>query len=261
MTFYARSDWGALPPKRPSGTVAPADGYAVHHVGDGRAAPTSVDAAMAVLRGIQIGHLNHPDEDYSDIAYNMAVDQLGNIYALRGMDRLGGATFGHNDHVRACLWIGDSNVSNPTDAALRALAKVYADAVDAGHLVNGASIGGHRDWSSSACPGDRLYAYLPTIRALAAGQAVNPSEDDMTDEERRMLVAIHGAVASTYAPFGRPANSNDVMHGIGTRLAEIEQSMSARLASIEQRVGAVEAGEIPTAEQIAAAIINHFKGA
>ncbi len=259
--LYQRSDWGGLPSKRQLSSGAPGDGFTVHHVGEGRPALTTVQAAMAVLRGIQIGHLNHPDEDYSDIAYNAAVDQLGNVYVLRGMDRLGGATFGHNDHVRACLWIGDSNVSNPSDAALRALAGVYTDAVSAGHLVNGAAIGGHRDWSASACPGDRLYGYLPTIRALAAGQAIDLEGEDMTDEERRMLVAIHGAVATTYAPFGRPANSNDVMHGLGTRLAEIEQGITARLTSIEPRVGAVESGQLPTADEIAAAIIRQLKGA
>ena len=258
MATYSRADWGALPPESRY-PAAPGDGFAVHHVGDGNPAPTTVASVGAVLRSIQVGHLNHPTENYVDIAYNMAVDQAGNIYVLRGMDVLGGATFGHNSHVRACLWVGDSNISNPTPEALRSISRVYTDAVDAGHLTNGAAIGGHRDWSASGCPGDRLYSYLPTIRALAAGQTPDLGGDDLTDEERALLVAVHGAVASTYAPFGRPANSNDVVAIFGARLHEMETNLHQRLVALEQKVGGGTSA-MPTAEDIAAAIIRQLKG-
>ena len=43
-----------------------------------------------------------------------------------------------------------------------------------GRHVNFNRISGHRDANNTACPGNALYAQLPEIRRLAAGQAVSP---------------------------------------------------------------------------------------
>lgn len=174
MTIYTRSDWGAAPPKPPGLTPADKPGVSlvVHHTGGG-APPATVDDAMAMLRGIQA---SHQGGEYTDIAYNMAADDLGNVYILRGMDMVGGATFGANSTTRAVVWLGGSDTTTPSDAALRAIADLWR--AEAGrNLTADASITGHRDWTATACPGQPLYDLLPTIRAYAAAQP--QKEDDM----------------------------------------------------------------------------------
>lgn len=183
--IYSRSDWGAAPPKSPLTPGDPADSLVVHHTGGG-AAPSSVDDAMAMLRGIQA---SHQAGEYVDIAYNMAVDQFGNAYILRGMDMLGGATYGANTHTRACVWLGNSDVETPSDAALRAIASLYRSEVGRNLTVD-ATITGHRDWTATGCPGDTLYGLLDVVRRYAAEQPAPPTPTPTTGEPDMALTII-----------------------------------------------------------------------
>lgn len=45
----------------------------------------TVAAVKAALRAWQRDHMHNPDKRWSDIAYQLAVDQAGNTYGLRGM--------------------------------------------------------------------------------------------------------------------------------------------------------------------------------
>lgn len=181
MVVYSRVDWGAMPPRSPLAVAStPGDSLVVHHTGGG-AAPSSVEDACAMLRGIQASHQNG---EYSDIAYNMAVDNFGNIYTLRGMDMVGAATYGHNHHTRAVVWLGNSDVSPPSAAALQAIAALYKSQVGV-NLTADASITGHRDWVATACPGETLYSQLDTVRSFAFNSTtvtptpIDPEEDVM----------------------------------------------------------------------------------
>ena len=137
---------------------------------------------MAMLRGIQASHLAG---EYSDIAYNMAVDQFGNLYVLRGMEHVGGATYGANAHTRAVVWLGSSDVERPSDAALRAIGDLWRSERGV-NLTADASLTGHRDWTSTACPGEVLYGLLDTVRnGVVVADVPPPSVDE---EEFLMLV-------------------------------------------------------------------------
>jgi hypothetical protein len=115
---------------------------------------------MAMLRGIQA---SHQSGEYVDIAYNMAADQFGNLYVLRGMEYLGAATFGANAHTRALVWLGDSDTDRPTDTALYAIGEFYRAELGR-NLLPTANVTGHRDWTATACPGEALYSLLDTVR-------------------------------------------------------------------------------------------------
>lgn len=251
MALYTRSQWGAAPAKRAAAPVSGMDGFAVHHLGsDNYVAPTTVEGAMAALRAIQSSHLDHPTEDYSDIAYNVAVDQLGNRYVLRGMDRKGGATYGANDHVLACLWIGDSRFAQPTRAALEAIATWYQVGVRDGSLVNGAAIGGHRDWTQTSCPGDVLYAMLPTIRALAGGQTIdtddplilNPAteEPDMDANQAAQLKAVADVLAPQWPRIGRAATMADLAEMSFDNFVKLGAAAQAQTATNQQIIALLQ---------------------
>lgn len=250
MAVYSRQQWGARPAERSSPQVWGMTGFAVHHLGtDNLIAPTTVEGAMAMLRAVQAGHLNHPTEDYSDIAYNVAVDQLGNRYVLRGLDRMGGATYGANDHVIACLWIGDSRYVAPTTAALQAIAAWYQEGVATGVLVNGCAIGGHGDWTpGTSCPGPALKAQLPTIRALAGGATIDPTaplidgdDDVLTPEQTAQLKAAADVLAPHWNRINRAATLADVAEAIYvnfTTTHQTNQEIIALLRSIDRRLAA-----------------------
>lgn len=130
---------------------------------------------MAMLRGIQA---SHQANGYVDIAYNMAVDQLGNVYECRGLDVIGGATYGANTHTRAVVWMGNSDEAPPSSPACQAIADTYRAGLAAGNLTADATITGHRDWTATACPGDSLYGLLPDIRQRAL--PATEQDDDMS---------------------------------------------------------------------------------
>lgn len=277
MTVFTRQDWGAQASKRSLAPVSGMAGFAVHHVGDGRAAPNTAEAAMAVLRNIQNSHLNHPTEDYSDIAYNVAVDQLGNRYVLRGIDRKGGATFGANDTVIACLWIGDSRFTTPTPEAITAIAAWYQEGVAIGALRNGAHIGGHGDYSAGTeCPGPALRLLLPTIRMLAGGPTIDDipltslEDHELNQQEKEQLALVAGVLGAPFPRFNRVATMADLMETLFVNFEKananvaaqtaVNEQILATLRSIDQKLGAGApgAGPMPTAADLVDAFIERL---
>lgn len=84
MTHFDRSEWGARAAEPGPGLLTPARvrGIALHWP----ATPTRLDTVpevKAALRGWQDYHMD--GRGWSDIAYQLAVDQLGNSYGLRGL--------------------------------------------------------------------------------------------------------------------------------------------------------------------------------
>ena len=156
----------------------------VHHTA-GTNDPT--DPAQDI-RGIWYYHVF--GQGWSDIAYNFLVDQFGTVYQGRYnpyMDLLdvrgSHATYANNQSVGISL-LGTFNVDTPPSAAaVQSLTRVIAwrfrqkhldplsraDMVrdQAGNTVNLYRVSGHRDISPTACPGDALYAQLPSIRHTA----------------------------------------------------------------------------------------------
>ena len=202
----------------------------------------------------------------SDIAYNAGVDQLGNDYELRGMQYQGGATYGANDRTKAVLWVGDSNVSVPTEAALQAIARVYQRGVANGHLVNGAVIGGHRDYVATACPGTQMYVRLPQIRALAGGTTIpnidspltsDGDDDVLTPDQAKQLEVVANVLAPSFPRFGRTATMADAMETMFvnfTQMHESNQQVIALLRSIDAKLSGGTGGGA-SADQVVDALV------
>ena len=90
MTHFSRNDWGARPSRGGPGALLPARvlGIAVHW--PAMSTPLrGFEAVAAALRGWQSFHLD--GRGWSDIAYQVAVDQDGNRYELRGLANQSGA--------------------------------------------------------------------------------------------------------------------------------------------------------------------------
>lgn len=108
MTTYSRADWDARPARPGPGPLAARDviGLAFHW--PAMKSPVRGRAAVAAaLRGWQDYHMD--DRGWSDIAYQVAADQDGNRWLLRGLDTQSAAN-------------GDTDVNDDFGAVLLILA-------------------------------------------------------------------------------------------------------------------------------------------
>lgn len=142
-------------------TLASWAGIRVHHTG----------GAFSSWRAVHDWQTEGRDEDdqLDYIGYSFGIAN-GRVTELRGWDHH--PAHDHiNTHLGVCLG-GSFMTRLPSAADLEALVWFIRRA----RARTGARlpVDGHRDVSRTACPGDRLYAHLPTIRARA-----DEEEDNM----------------------------------------------------------------------------------
>jgi hypothetical protein len=92
VDYLPRSAWGARAPKAGPGslTVSRVIGAVIHWPGTASKTPiTSLAAVASALRGWQAYHMD--TRGWSDIAYQVAVDQEGRAWMLRGLRTQSGA--------------------------------------------------------------------------------------------------------------------------------------------------------------------------
>jgi hypothetical protein len=97
VEYLPRSAWNARPPNAGPGnlTVSRVEGAVIHWPGTGSTKVIHTKAAVAsALRGWQDYHMD--TRGWSDIAYQVAVDQAGRAWTLRGLRTQSGAN-GDND--------------------------------------------------------------------------------------------------------------------------------------------------------------------
>jgi hypothetical protein len=105
VTVHPRRDWTSVPAANSNPVVRSLlDGVANHW--NGPAVPRSAFTdPRSYLEGVRRFHVH--DKGWSDIAYNLAVDQTGDIWILRGLDYQSGANGATdvNDRFLAILFI------------------------------------------------------------------------------------------------------------------------------------------------------------
>lgn len=194
----SRAGWGADESLSPDPSEYNADVKAVfvHHT-DGANDYSCADSA-SIVRGIYAYHTQV--NGWNDVGYNFLVDKCGTVFEGRkgGTDLpvLGAHTYGWNRESAGIAVLGEYTSTGASSAALASVARVAAwklgqygaDPAGKVQLNAGATqknyfgtgftadtkytfnrISGHRDGYNTQCPGNSLYAQLPTIRAWAAG--------------------------------------------------------------------------------------------
>lgn len=165
MKLVTRGAWGARPSRYDLTYIASTGGVKVHY--EGTYVPKSLAAADAHgacagrMRDLQASHLANRQEDYSDIAYNAVVCPHGFVYEGRGPHRKTGANGTSALNARdyaVCAMLGASGLVAPPDAMLDGLVDAITWLRNAGKA--GKRVAGHRDGYATACPGDRLYAWV-----------------------------------------------------------------------------------------------------
>jgi N-acetylmuramoyl-L-alanine amidase-like protein/flagellar hook capping protein FlgD len=161
----------------------------VHHTA-GSNSYTKAQSA-SIVRAIELYHVKA--NGWNDIGYNFLLDKYGQIFEGRygGMTRpvIGAHAQGFNTGSVGVAVIGDYSSTGISPAARAALVSLLAWRLDlqhvdpasslvrvssgnprypAGRAVTLKAISGHRDVYPTTCPGQGLYAQLPSIRAAVA---------------------------------------------------------------------------------------------
>jgi len=191
-TINLRSVWGARAPKQSASFSSQLKLGIVHHSASSNA--YSPDDVPGILRSIQAYHMD--GRGWNDIAYNFVVDKFGRLWEGRGggVDRLvlGGHSLGFNTSTVGVMMLGEYTSTAPSPEAVDTVARVlgwkmFLEGVDpsstnvpytsggsgtlpAGTVGSFNRIIGHRDVGTTECPGNVLYAQLPTIRAKAKAE-------------------------------------------------------------------------------------------
>ena len=166
MTTYSRADWGARPARSGPGPLDARDVIGLVFHWPAMSKPVrGFPAVAAALRSWQDYHMS---KGWSDIAYQVAVDQDGNRYTLRGLDGQSGANGDEDVNRRygAVLLILAPG-EQPTDAMLR---EVHAVVRDHRRLFpKSRLLVGHNDVrpEATACPG-------PAVTRLLSEGAFEP---------------------------------------------------------------------------------------
>lgn len=152
--MICREAWGAREAS-PGGARHTITRMTLHHtaavLGDNRNAPGR-------LRQHQ--RLHQDERGWVDIAYHVGVDRNGNIYELRSTDIAGDTATEYNPSGHfLVLCEGDFDQETVSEEQLQSAAMAFAWATQ-NFTVSADTLGGHRDFAATACPGADLYAHI-----------------------------------------------------------------------------------------------------
>ncbi|MGK5678198.1 N-acetylmuramoyl-L-alanine amidase [Actinoplanes sp. URMC 104] len=190
--MLTRAAWGAneaIVQGAPEYT-GPTQVFFVHHTASGN--DYSCAQSASIVRGIQAYQVR--SRGWDDVGYNFLIDKCGTVFEGRkggvGRTVLGAHTLGFNADASSIAVIGNYGGVRVTPRVRTMIAAVAAYKLGAygnapagrvvltsgggnrfpqGRRVTLWRIAGHRDAGLTACPGNALYAQLPSIRAIAGG--------------------------------------------------------------------------------------------
>lgn len=201
VTYLPRSAWNARPANGSTPLVAAeVEGTALHW--PGMAEPiSSQDAVASALRGWQDWHMD--GRGWSDIAYQVAVDQAGRAWTLRGLTTRSAAN-------------GDADVNRRYGAILLVLAPGEEPSDEMSATVCGV-IADFR-------------AIYPNGTAIEPHSAVRPAGTDCPGDAARAAI--------TRGDF-TPTEETDVTKEQADELLKLQREMLAELRGINARMGYV----------------------
>ncbi|MDQ3570187.1 MAG: peptidoglycan recognition protein [Actinomycetota bacterium] len=219
-----RGAWGARAPSRPSAAAPSLKMAFVHHTtGPNNYSPGDVPR---MLRAMQAYHMDA--NGWDDIGYNFLVDRFGRMWEGRAGSRqraIGAHTRGFNTASTGVAVLGTFTRTSPPPASVDGVARVVgwmlgtngvdpagsatmtsagSDKYRAGRSVSFPAVSGHRDGTSTTCPGQRLYDQLPEIRNRARAYGPTPLSplDTLLGD---LLGSVTGALPPTGAATAVPA--------------------------------------------------------
>lgn len=172
LALITRSGWGAAAPDWQIGgesglydAVHNPDGWLVYEDPLAAKLHTLVvhHSALSFTDGPrEIQALHVQTNRFADIGYHFLIDGLGQLYEGRPLNVRGAHTGGYNTGCVGVCLLGNFEIIDPTEAQWETL-KQLAIYLQSAYTIS--YLGGHLDFQPgiTACPGQRLLPYLPTL--------------------------------------------------------------------------------------------------
>jgi N-acetylmuramoyl-L-alanine amidase-like protein/VCBS repeat protein/FG-GAP repeat protein len=237
----------------------------VHHTAETNG--YSCTQSAAIMRSMMDYHIH--SNGWNDLGYNFVVDKCGRIFEGRagGIDLPvhGAHTYGFNSYSTGIAVMGrfdnqpDGFVNRRIDQAVARIAayklgqygvdptgEVTLTAMgdtgvyDEGDQATLKTVSGHRDGFNTACPGDDLYAQLPSIRRYAASPAASsaiPTSDVNRDGTTDLVAGMPAATRTGHEGAGMLSTVPGGANGPETGSARVIDQSSPGVA------GGDEAGD------------------
>ncbi|MEV6413838.1 peptidoglycan recognition family protein [Kribbella sp. NPDC051718] len=266
VDYLPRSAWGARAAKSGPGdlTLSRVVGTAVHWPGTESSKPISKTGVASALRGWQAYHMDPEPggRGWSDIAYQVAVDQWGRAWTLRGLRTQSGANGDNsvNETYGAVLLVLVQG-EEPTEAMKATVREVMADYDRL--YPNWAHVVGHGDirpHGGTDCPGPAAKAALKRGEFFPRPSTPTPTtpEDNMANWTEDELRKINREEQEKYAkrfwtdPTGTgtalikkvEALGNGLV-AIGAQLTAEDKADDAALSAAVAELKAAIAAEVP----------------
>ncbi len=176
--FMSCDDWGARPPSQPITVLYHAPTYVVvHHTATANSTDYSQEHAISLARAIQNYHMDN--NGWIDTGQHFT--HTRGTYLLEGRHRsieiellacydshvLGAHVANYNSVTLGIENEGTYVTVDPPIELVQSLINVVITCCFY-NSVHSWNVKGHRDFNATQCPGDRLYAWLPTIRDWVA---------------------------------------------------------------------------------------------
>ncbi len=161
VTVFCRDAWGATA-AQPGFESHSVSRLTVHHTARKLNDPRDGPGA---IRGHQRFHIE--DRGWPDLAYHYIVSTDGNAFEGRPEEYRGdtGTSYDPSGHFLVCLE-GDFDQQSPTETQIDTVSRLLAYAASKYNVAT-ATLGGHRDYAGTSCPGDAAYSLI-TDGLLAA---------------------------------------------------------------------------------------------
>jgi len=169
MKLERRSSFGW--PATAAKSAHPTKGLVVHFDGnDQHLEGREHEACRSYWKATRKFHMG-PDRRWLDIGYSLAVCVHGIVLEGRGLDHVQAAQPGGNQTWYSCTFMSGPD-EKPTEAQLKAFAELRAFLRGKGLA---SAIKGHRQFVSTDCPGDILFAMVKsgTFTAFMAGPSAH----------------------------------------------------------------------------------------
>lgn len=155
-TIITKAEWGGGESSGTMRTHKPTY-LTFHHEGTNKALTEDHDFAKA-LRGLQ--KYGWEQKGWADIPYHYLVDVNGKIYEARDVTKVGDTNtkYDPSGHVLVCV-MGNYELQAANMAQLTALVELMAWISDK-YNIDPATLRGHLEYASTACPGKYLYPYV-----------------------------------------------------------------------------------------------------
>lgn len=155
LSIVTRAQWGAASPRCSMASNPSKYRMAIHHTEGASSDPTRQ------LRGIQAFHAN---KGWCDVGYHFLIDVDGTIYEGRELSRRGVHAANNNTGNIGISHIGNFHNLTPPAAMLESTARLVERLSSIyGIDLTRSAIKGHREYSSTDCPGSRLYPRMASI--------------------------------------------------------------------------------------------------